>query len=343
MPVLIRISLFLAVLHLLSTETVAQDLPDPSYVSVFPDHVSTRFYLSRKYTNMLVREESSRTELQYEPSTTLNLGIGATVKGFTLNLAYGFGFLNPDEGQGDTRYLDLQSHVYKRKFVTDLFGQFYKGMYLNNTQSLDENYPDPYYLRPDLRIIQLGITVQRVMNHRRFSYAAPLIQNEVQRKSAGSFLLGAKLVYLNARADSSFVPHIAVSEPYGAFQQVNKISSMQLGPSLGYAYSLVFLKNWFVMASLNLNFLVGPTNYETLSEQTTTNWTLNPGATIRLAIGYNTPKTYVGLQLVEDDTSARHKRQTVVSTFSTGNIRFNVVRRLRMGPKLKRLIDKLPL
>ncbi len=48
-------------------------------------------------------------------------------------------FLNPERGQGDTRYLDLQFHTYSRKVVLDAFGQFYRGFYLAGTDITTDN------------------------------------------------------------------------------------------------------------------------------------------------------------------------------------------------------------
>lgn len=95
---------------------------DSLYIESYPDLITTRLYLSQKSTNLSLEDSQEPSSLDYMPNTTLNLGIGATAKYVTVNLAYGFKLLSPKKGQGKTRYLDLQSHRYTRKFVIDFFG-----------------------------------------------------------------------------------------------------------------------------------------------------------------------------------------------------------------------------
>ena len=152
--------------------STSDELIDTNYIVTFPDRITTRVYFSRKFTNLTIEDYPTGNTIDYEPNTTLNFGIGATVKGFTLNLAYGFDFLNPEQGRGETRYLDLQSHIYTRKIVIDFLGQFYNGQYLSNTNFYDENYPQPHYLRPDLKIRIFGISALFIQNYKKHSYAA---------------------------------------------------------------------------------------------------------------------------------------------------------------------------
>ncbi len=116
------------------------------------------------------------------------MGIGATYRWATLNLAYGFGFLNPDRGRGKTKYLDLQFHGYGRKFSIDVLGQFYNGFYL--TPRGTGTTHGTYYQRPDIEVGAVGASAQYIFNYRKFSYRAAFLQNEWQKRTAGTFLLG---------------------------------------------------------------------------------------------------------------------------------------------------------
>lgn len=173
--------------------TLARTIPlvaqhDSSYYRSYPGQVTSRFYFSQKYTSLRLRNKKENYTLNYVPNTNLTMGIGATYKWATLNLAYGFEFLNPDSHKGKTRYLDLQFHGYGDKIVIDLLGQFYKGFYL---------YPkgrgtdlDQFYKRPDLTVNLIGATAQYVFNNKRFSFRSSVFQSEWQRKSAGTILAG---------------------------------------------------------------------------------------------------------------------------------------------------------
>src|SRR5690606_6170000 len=156
--------------------------------------------------------------------------------GITLNLSYGFPFLNRNENNGETKYLDLQAHTYVRKYSVDLFGQFYRGYYLTDRPYRLSKQPE-YYLRPDLKMNIAGVSVFRVMNHRRFSYRAMFFQDEWQKRSAGSLLIGGEAVYGTIKAASAFV----TSEYRSAFDspEVDRIRMLKIGPGLGYGYTLV--------------------------------------------------------------------------------------------------------
>ena len=206
---------------------------DSTYIKVFPKHLTSRLYLSRKFTDLEIEEQKDKNALSYAPNSSVNLGIGATYNGFTLNLAYGFAFLNTGQDKGETNYLDLQSHIYGRKYAIDVFAQFYQGLYLSNTSALNSSFQAPYYLRPDMRVNMLGGSYFKVFNHRRFSYAATFIQNEYQKKSAGSLLLGGKLILFNASGDSSLVPNWPVDTLFQGFVGAVNMGGLQFGPGFG--------------------------------------------------------------------------------------------------------------
>src|SRR5690606_10145591 len=93
---------------------------DTSYYISLADHIMTRAYMSRKYTSVRLGAPRGTDDIHYLPNTTLNMGVGATYKSLTLNLAYGFPFLNRRDERGKTKYLDLQSHIYTRKWTYDI-------------------------------------------------------------------------------------------------------------------------------------------------------------------------------------------------------------------------------
>ena len=73
-------------------------------------------------------------------------------------------------------------------------GEFYKGYYLT-PQGLAAPEGKPYYLRPDMGLSLVGFAFYRALNERKFSYQAGLLQNEWQKKSAGSVLVGGEIYY----------------------------------------------------------------------------------------------------------------------------------------------------
>lgn len=324
---------------------------DTNYLKNYHELMNARFYLSRKFTNLSIIADDGRfgtdedESLNYEPNTTVNMGIGATYRGFTLNLAYGFSFLNREAGRGETRYLDLQTHKFARKYAIDIYAQFYGGMYMDNAGVFNALYQDQYLVRPDINISMIGAGYTRVFNDKRFSYAASLVQSEYQRKSAGSFLLGGKVILFGANADSSMVPTWVTDSDttFNAFKGVTQMGGIQLGPGVGYAHTFVAWHHWFITLSLELNFMLGPTSYSTESGEDFGQFQLNGSSDFKLAMGYNSPKTYIGIMFVDNRTNLHSIDDSMQASYGVGNVRFNYVRRFELGPKWKKRLGKLPL
>jgi len=315
----------------------AQSLQDTSYYQTFPDHITSRFYFSRKYTSLMIQEKKTGQDYLYMPNTTLNMGLGATYKGLTLNLAYGFGFLNPEKGEGETKYLDAQAHIYPRKMVIDLFMQLYKGFYL--TDGLGANPGEDYLTRPDMKIQKIGANVQYVFNHGKFSYRAAFLQNEWQKKSAGTFLLGAEMYGGLAHEESNLIPNALIGDPTSNFKTIR---FFELGPNAGYAYTLVIKKHFFITASAAANLGVGYSTHHGESGRRT-QWSINPNYFLRGFAGYNSDTWSINANYVHNNVNIP-ENGGFSSAMMTGNYRLNFIYRFLPGPKLKKrlgVIDRM--
>jgi len=68
---------------------------DTTYVEIHPEKINLRLYLSRKFTNFVVKVPADNWRYVFEPNSGLNLGVGFTYENFTLNLAFPVSFLKP--------------------------------------------------------------------------------------------------------------------------------------------------------------------------------------------------------------------------------------------------------
>ncbi len=318
----------------------AQDIPrfdhDSSYFEFYPDKLVGRFYFSKKYTDLELESKSKQDDLFYKPNTTLNMGIGATYKIFTLNLAYGFGFLNPEKGKGETKYLDLQSHVYGTKWAIDLFGQFYKGYYLS-PKGFPAPSDDSFYLRPDMRINMIGTAVCRILNNKKFSYRAAMMQSDWQKKSAGSVLLGGEMYYGVTRGDSAFVPNNVA----GLYNQsgVSSLSFVELGPSAGYAYTLVVSEHFFITGSLSVNIDMSLSK-ETGPANSAVHFSIIPNYISRVVMGYNSRNWNINASFVGNRIGVRGASSADRYFIGVGNYRLTYAQRFTPGPKLRKRLLK---
>src|SRR5258705_12952733 len=85
---------------------------DNGYYITYPDKLLLRLYLSQKFAPFTISATGNDRDLNYKTNSKLALGIGATYQNLTLNLSYGFSFLNKDKGRGKTKGLDFQFHLF---------------------------------------------------------------------------------------------------------------------------------------------------------------------------------------------------------------------------------------
>lgn len=310
-------------------------LHDTSYYHTYEGMLTGRVYSSNKYLLMDVRPEAKGgSPLAYRPNTPNTFGVGATYDWFTLNLAYGFPFLNQyKRDRGNTRYLDLQSHAYGRRATIDFYGQFYRGFYLKPA-----NGGPIETLRPDLGMTQLGLQYEYMLNWRRFSMRAGLLQSERQLKSAGTVLLGMGMHYNVSRADSSLTES-RTAVPNGP--SVRRFRSVEIGPSVGYAYTLVLWQRFFVTGAGTVSFNVGQVKASSAT-QALYHWGLRPDWGFKLAVGFNRPRWTGAATWVAQRFNYQSADYDL--RFAGGQVRLLLAYRFTPGPRTKKLlrpIDRL--
>ncbi|KEO72826.1 DUF4421 domain-containing protein [Anditalea andensis] len=311
---------------------IAQVANDTRYYETYPDHIIGRLYLSRKYTAVKIRDNVENQDYLFSPNTTLNHGVGATYKFATLNLAYGFDILNPDRGQGETKYLDLQVHAYPKNFILDMFGQFYSGYHLS-PQGFAAPPSENFYVSPDMVVTKIGAFGQYLFNGDKLSLRASFLQNEWQKRSAGSFLVGFEMYGGRVMSDSTLLPVNVVEDPARNFRTLRFFN---FGPNAGYAYTLVIKKHWFVTtsATMNLNF-----GYSMLEGQLdrNTEWGIRPNMFLRAFAGYNSDKWSINANYVYNEVRFANNQQ-FSNSIMTGNYRLNFIYRFQPGPQSKRYL-----
>jgi hypothetical protein len=310
---------------LFSQQGFAQNRPsaDSGYYITFPQHLILRVYLSRKFAPLTI-SSSNKDDLNYKTNSKLNLGAGFTYKIVTLNFAYGFNFLNKDKGRGDTKGLDLQLHVYPRKWAVDLLGAFVKGYYLDPKDKNGLGLTD-FYKRPDIHRNIVGLSLYRVSNSDKFSYRAVHNQIDWQIRSAGSLLYGGEAYYGSVKADSALVPSKAGSNYTQA--GINKINFFSIGPGIGYAYTLVISKHMFLSGSA-----IGSLNVNISSEQNAgvkkSKVKVLPGGIYKASMGYNSNTWSVSANVLGNALYAASKASSKEYFLPTGSINLIVARKI---------------
>jgi hypothetical protein len=304
---------------------------DTTYYVNYRKILTTRVYVSRKYTSLFVRERNNGSRIALEPTSTLNLGIGATYNDFTLNLAYGFNFMNANRNQVDTRYLDLQAHIYPKNWVIDLFGQFYTGFFLRSYTGPLPDIP-PELAFPDMEVRKFGANVQYLFNGDKLSLKAAFLQSAWQKKSAGSIVTGFEFYFGSANDDNNILAEF-IPDPL----QFNRLNFVEFGPNIGYVHTIVIAKHFFITGMVSGNVGVGNTSISSDSQKEG-KWGLNSNYFLRGFVGYNGPRWSINANYVHNNVRIREAR-SFSTDFQTGNYRINFVYRFDVGPKLKPYLD----
>lgn len=316
---------------------------DTNYISNFYyRYYLIRIYESTKYNSFKLIDPSAGSNVIYKPNDHNLLGVGFTYKYFGVNIGFGFPILNyGKEKYGDKDYLDLQSHLYLHKYVIDFYGQFYNGYYLadaSDVLSHQVNAPN-YPIRPDIHTTDIGVVFQYMLNNKQFSYRAAYVQNEYQKKSAGSFIVGGTAYHVNIKGDSSLVPYGIVNNDFFNGNTFNATNITSISANAGYAYTLVIKKHFFVMASLLGGVGV---DYSTLYDPDgSREGRLKPefNVTDRFSIGYNSNDYFIGVHYVglitENSSPAAHTWQEV----NAGNFRISAVKRFKLERKTLKQIN----
>ncbi|RYY57347.1 MAG: DUF4421 domain-containing protein [Chitinophagaceae bacterium] len=326
-----------ASLAALTSTAQKNDVYDSAYYQTYPRQVVGRLFFSQKYTNLTADAPGSK--FRYSPNNPFALGVGATYGIATLNIGIGLPFFTDKDLKGKTKTLDLQSHIYARKWVVDLYGQFYKGYYLNPRGKAA--LPNDYYIRPDMKVQLIGASAYHIFNSSRFSYRAGFLQNEWQKKSAGSFLLGGEIYAGKIQSDSALGPS-TIDNQFSTLG-ISRVSFVEFGPGAGYAHTFVYRQNWFLTASATVNADIS-FNKEKVSAGKEKQTAINPNFTLRGVAGYNSDTWSATVSWVENNlnTNGSNQREYLVRT---GNFRVTVAKRFRPGRQLKKkleVIDELP-
>jgi hypothetical protein len=313
---------------------------DTNYYEDYYEEITLRWYSSVKYTGFRILNKDEKQNLLYLSNKNYIFGAGVTYSWFTLNIGLNYPLINNDNDvYGPTNYLDLQTHIYLHKFTFDIYAQVYEGNYLANSANVLSNWPekDTFQLRPDIISWTIGFNAQYIFNWKKFSFKAAYNQNEWQKKSAGSWVVGANAFFYINEGDSSLIPKNLKNPNLFNGLEYKKQSVTNFGVSAGYYYTLVISKHFFISAGIALgpslgyswldNRNIAKTNFSTVA--------LNINAMARASLGYNSEKFFAGFSFLQQTFLNQIPSDFIWNNFHTGNARFYFVYRFPINKPIK--------
>jgi len=305
---------------------------DTSYITAYKDELTTRVFLSRKQNGLTLSDQLLNPWVRYRTNDALMLGLGYTYSFLTLNLSFKMPFINSDEDlYGKSVLIDLQTHTIFRSFSIDLYLQWNKGYYLANPESVYGNFqPNAYRTqRFDLRTSIVGLNVQYLFNSERFSYKAAFLQNEFQKRSAGSPIIGAEAYWVLALSDSATLDSAIPATGYLEDQPFNQTDIFLAGVNGGYAHTFVWKETLYLSVSTTFGISATYNRLHFTENSQTARLGIGAGITnsTRVSLGYNSHSYYVGLSLERFSMTSLAGENNEWMGYHTGHIRLNVVKR----------------
>lgn len=325
---------------------------DTAYIETFtsPLDLTARYYNSVKYSRYAIRDNRYKGRLQYRSNENLILGVGVSYRKATLNLGLNFPFVNSwdQDKKGETRYLDAQFHYYLDHYVFDAWLSTYKGYFLANPHSLttqpldDESYP----IRPQIWNTNLSFSLMRVLNSKKFSFRSTFAQDEWQKKSAGSFLIGAEYNMVFNSADSSFIPSNMKNPDFFSGYDFKKNAVFNVGLNGGYGHTFVIARHFFISligtVSVGGSYTTMTAASDDLEDLEGLSWNVNYSS--KVGMGYNSKTFYIGIATVQAFMTNHTPVDYGKITSNPGNVRINIVKRFVLNkpidlPILNKILD----
>jgi len=267
---------------------------DSTYIADYKNLFTARVFLLYQDASFVVHPGTSE-ELIYTPNVSGRIGIAGFYKWIGLGLSLGNSILRRSTTRyGNTSVLDLRVNAYGRSVAAELYLQDLKGFYIRNLKDPQGNF----YKIPDMRIFATGFIGYWILNYERFSIRSAFIQNERQKKSAGSFMIRPTFLYYYL----SSIDGIVSSEIINTYGIKNNFllrggEFYSLGLAPGYSYTLVLFKKAYATAALvpgvlwqNYHYDANHVSYSSANFTFTLSW--------RAALGYNTDTWYIGAGVV---------------------------------------------
>lgn len=303
---------------------------DTTYIE--PQRYNYAFMIQNTNTYELYRIKSNLGySVTFAPNMSLRVGPYFGYRwifiGYTIDVTHLY-----DEVNDRT---DFNLSLYSNKIGLDLYyRKTGDGYYIRNSYFGDDFNTEP------LRDVKFGgVTTSNkgfnayyIFNHRKFSYPAAFSQSTVQRRSAGSPLIGIGYSNQNVTVDwralddliASRTGRRIIAEEYDSTRERSTFHYDDINISGGYAYNWVFARNWLLDASLCIGLSYKKTRSDVqgkwLSFRDFTAKNLNLDGTFRFAVVYNNMRWYSGMSIVTHAFKYRCENFETENLFGTLNV-----------------------
>ncbi len=212
---------------------------DTMYISRPPYRwtIKLRGSLSGATLQTLTNNDNINEDTRLHSACRGTMSVGATYRGLGLSLS-----INPGKLAGINKDYELNLNSYGNKFGFDIV--FLSSNTLKGYQEINGTRTDVD--KGTVSQDALNINLYYAFNGRRFSYPAAFTQSYIQKRSAGSFMIGASFDGTKTRVNDNTSKGTIPS----------KLTLVEFAVGAGYGYNLVLGKRWLFHLSALPTFTV---------------------------------------------------------------------------------------
>jgi len=268
---------------------------DTNYIAPYEDEVAIRVLGTNRANFISLRDKEEGVSVRYRPNLRLSLGLGFSYKWLSLAFSFDTGVIEGEKVENG-RSINVLASIFTNKHYLSALYNYELGYKQVENINTDIEIPRDAQLRSDIRSLQFGLDYLYVFNYGKFSLRAPFAMTQIQTKSAGSPVLGASFFINTLNADSSMVP-LADQLRFNYRLNFTDLSTTHTTLSLGYFYSFVYKKYWYLTLSAipSLSLVFG--DYK-VDNRDLIDFNLQFALNTLSSLGYNGRKFFSAIQLI---------------------------------------------
>ncbi len=177
----------------------------------------------------------------------------------------------------------------------------FRGYFTKSTGMISKDENGEFESQPDVRLLKFAVQITYNFNEKKYSYRAANFQNELQKKTAGSFLIRLEPFYRYLEAPTKLVPQERdLISTYGNQAGLQYVGAPGLLLMPGYGINVALLQGKFFISPI---VLIGPglavnTYRGEKGKNTSLNFEWSAAAAIN--VGYNGETMYGTLRAAYD-------------------------------------------
>lgn len=248
--------------------------------------------LANRGLNTQLRNVETGSRIRLTPNQRNLIGIGAYFWNLSIKLYVPLpvSWFYTQAKQRQSRIIDLRASLYRKNWVFEGSLQRYENIYPRGLNQMDgRNGQD----RPE------EIFARSIMTHATYLFSGEQVslksafgRNIVQTRSGGSWMMTTGFSSLELQGQKSLLPQ-ALRSNLGKDSLISVMSAVAVELQPGYAYNFI-LDEFFLHASASAGAALQYKLYK-VEQRRETAWGIAPVYNLRVALGYDNSKFFVGL------------------------------------------------